>query len=128
MRHMGACHEEAAVADPRHHAAAGRSGVHRDLLADDIVPADDKPRLLAPILQILRLVPDRGEGKDAGAFADLRPAGNHHVRDELDVGRQLDQRSHMAVRANAHGIGELGPRLDDRRRMNVRHETALSCP
>src|SRR5262249_42090053 len=55
---MGAHHEETAVADPRQHAAAGGAGIHRDVLAHGIAPADLQAGSLTLIFQVLRLMAD----------------------------------------------------------------------
>ena len=64
MRDMDADHEEAAVADARHHAAAVVPGLivtcSRMMLSRPMTRA----RCLAVVFQILRLMADRGEGKD----------------------------------------------------------------
>ena len=83
-------HQQAVVADPGHHAAALGAGIDGDVLADDAALADHEPARLAAILEVLRLVADRGEGKDARAGADLGPAGDRDVRDELDAVVQHD--------------------------------------
>src|SRR5260221_7553984 len=85
MRDMGADHEQAAVADPRHHAAARRAGIHRHVLADDVVAADDERGFLAVVFEILRLVADRREGEDPGIGADRRSAGDNALGSQLDA-------------------------------------------
>ncbi len=42
MRDMGPDHEQASVTHPRHHAAAHGAGVHRYMLANDVVATDDE--------------------------------------------------------------------------------------
>ena len=59
--------ERAAVADHGRHAAALGAGVHGHALADQAVAADRQRRRLALVLEVLRLMADRGERKDARA-------------------------------------------------------------
>src|SRR3546814_4749685 len=59
MRDMGADHEQAIVADARHHPPALGAGIHGDVFADPVIGADHERRILAAILEILRDVPDR---------------------------------------------------------------------
>jgi hypothetical protein len=124
MRDVDADHEGAVVADPRHHAAARRAGIDRHLLADDVVAADLEPRLLALVLEILRNVADRSEREDARAVADRGAAGDGNVRDQLDALAELDLGADHAERPDHRGGGERGARLDDGRRMDLRHTVA----
>ena len=48
-------HEQAIVADARHHAAAFGAGVHRHVFADRVVAADHQRRRLALVFEVLRL-------------------------------------------------------------------------
>jgi hypothetical protein len=59
---MRAGHEEAVVAHPRHPAAAVGASVHGHAFADAVALADDQAGFLAAELQVLRNLPDRGEG------------------------------------------------------------------
>ena len=54
MRDMRPDHEQAIVADPGDHAAAGGAGVHRHMLADRVVAADVERDVSPSIFQILR--------------------------------------------------------------------------
>ena len=67
VRDVDRCHEQPAVADPRDAAAAGRAGVHGDVLADLVVAADHQLGSLAAILAVLRPMPETGEGEHAAA-------------------------------------------------------------
>ena len=71
--------EGAAVADRRDRSAAGRAGIERDAFADDAVGADRQRTRLALVFQILRLMADRGERKNARAGTDLRRSGDGDV-------------------------------------------------
>src|SRR5215831_3416807 len=55
MGNMHAEHEQAIVADPRHHPAAGCPGIHRHIFADRVVAPDDERGFLTAIFEILRL-------------------------------------------------------------------------
>src|SRR5580693_2411074 len=83
-------HKKAAVADPGDHAAAVGSRVNRHIFADRVVAPDDELRFFTPILEVLRLKPDRGEWKQARTLTDCRPAIDHHVRAESDPRAERD--------------------------------------
>ena len=106
--------EGATVADRRGESAARRAGVHRDAFADDAVGADDEGRRLAPVLEVLRLVADGGEGEDARVRADARAPGHDRVADELDPLTERDLSADRAVGPDPHPLAELGAILDDR--------------
>src|SRR6516225_1372438 len=63
MGDVGADHEQAVIADPGDHSSACGARVHRHVFADRVVATDDKFRFLAPVLEVLRFKPDRGERK-----------------------------------------------------------------
>ena len=66
-------------------AAAFGARVHRHMLADQAVLADDEPDRLAAVLEILGLMADRGEREDARARPDRRVAREADVRHEPDA-------------------------------------------
>ena len=70
-------------------------------------------RGLALVLQVLRLVADRGEREDARARADRGAAGDHDVADQLDAVAEHDVAADHAERADAHAVAE--PRARPRR-------------
>src|ERR1700691_814048 len=121
MRHMRADHEQTPVAHLGHHAAAAGAGVHGHLFADDVVAADNQARILALVFQILRLMADGGEREDTPAFAHARPSGDDDMREQLDILAQLGLRTHDAIGTDLDRRGDAGSRLDDGRRMNLRH-------
>ena len=84
VRDMAVGEEHAPVSDDGLAAAARRAGVHGDALADYAIGADAQRRRLAMILQVLRLVANRGEREHPGAGAE------HGVAGDRDVGYQLD--------------------------------------
>ncbi len=129
MGDMDAHPEKAAVAHPRHHAAALGAGIHRHVLADDVALADDKARGLAAVFQILRLMADRGEGKDARPLADRRAPGDGDMGQRARRRRRARPRGrHDAEGADLHRSGEPRAGLDDRRGMDVTGMRPLSWP
>src|SRR5512145_2210372 len=56
VRDVRADHEQSAAADPRYAAAADRSGIHGDVLANDVIWADLEPGRFASVFEILRRV------------------------------------------------------------------------
>jgi hypothetical protein len=123
VSHMGAHHEQAVVADARDHAATPGTRVHGHVLADDVVGADDQLRLLARVLQVLRLVADRGEGKDPGVGADTRAAGHDHVGVQAHAVGYLDTGANAAVRADGYVFAEPRALFDQRGRVYLTHAT-----
>jgi hypothetical protein len=73
VRHVRVRHEQIAIADRRHAAAARRAAMNRDELAEHVVSADDELGRLALELQILRRQADRRERIDLRVVADRRP-------------------------------------------------------
>jgi hypothetical protein len=121
MRDMCADHEQAFVADPRHHAPACGAGVHRHVFADDVVAADDELRFLAGVFQILRLVADRREGKDPCVGAHRGAAGHDDMGMKHHAVLQRDLAPDVTVGADRNCLSESRARLDDDRPMNLRH-------
>src|SRR5690348_1128820 len=118
---VGADHEGAIVADARHHPATRGAGIDRHVLAEDVVAADLEPRFFALVLEILWNMADRREREDARAIADRGAAGDGDVRDQLDALAELDLGADQAERPNDRSGSKLGARLDDGRRMDLRH-------
>ena len=77
--------EGAAVADDGRHAAALGAGVHGDAFADQCSRRRSPASRLALVLEVLRLMADRGEREDARCWPDRRAAGNDDVADQLDL-------------------------------------------
>ncbi len=121
MGDMGADHEQAVVANPGDHPAAGRSGVHRHIFADPIAAADDQCRRFAAIFEILRLEPDRGERKNARSLADCRMPVDDHVRTKAHPGAEGHMLADDAIRADRNVLGQLCSRRDDGRGVDLRH-------
>ena len=113
---------KAAIPDPRQSTAADRSGVHRHLLADDVVAPDLQPRVLAAILHVLRRISDRRIGIELRARADRRVAREADMAHQFDVVAEFHLRTDEAVGADLDPATELGPGLDDRRRMDLDHQ------
>ena len=111
--------EGAAVADDGRHAAALGARVHGHAFADQAVAADLQRRGLAFVLEVLRLVADRGEREDARPGADGRAAGDDGVAHQLDLVSQHDVLADVAEGTDAHTVAEPGSRLDDRGGMDL---------
>ena len=118
MRDMGIGEEHAARPDDRLRAAAGGAGIHRDALADQAILADPEAHRLAAIFEVLRLMADRGEGKDARPRADLRVARDAHMGHETDPVAERDLGADVAERADLDPGAEPGAVLDDGARMD----------
>ena len=112
-------HEEVVVAHPRHPAAALGAGVHGDMLADAVARADHELDPLAVELQVLRDVPERGEGEDLRVLADRGPPGHRHVALERDPRPEHHLGTDDAVGSDPAAGADLGARLDDRGRMHL---------
>src|SRR5208282_3824846 len=80
VRNMRADHEQAVVANAGDHPAAGRSRVHRDVLANPVVAADDERRFFSAIFEVLRFEADRRKRENACARPDRRAAVHDYVR------------------------------------------------
>ncbi len=115
----------AAVADGGRHAAAFGARIEGHALADHAVAADGQRRRLAVIFEILRLVADGRERKDARARADGGAAGDDDVAEQLDAVAERHVGADDAVGADLDPRAELGTRLDDCRR--VRGHLTHAC-
>ena len=92
----------AAVTDRRHHAAALGARVEGDAFAYDAVGANRQRRWLTRVLQILRLVAERGERKYARAGADCRAACDRHMAQQLAVLAKAHMATDRAMRPDAN--------------------------
>ena len=110
--------KHAARPDARLRAAALGARIHGHVLADQAVLADHEPDRLAAVFQILRLVADGGEGKNARARADRRVAGEADVRDEPDPVAERHLRPDMAERSDLDAGAERRAILDDGARVD----------
>ena len=119
--HVGADHEQSAIADPGQHSAALGSRVHGRMFADGVVGAYLQAGGLALVFEILRRHSDRRERVNGRARSDGRPSGDDDVRDQSDAVLQDDIGTHGAVRTDENVLPQLRPRLDDRRGVNFRH-------
>src|SRR5205814_8835363 len=79
-------HQQAAVADAGHPAAAGRADVHRREFADLIRVADHQPRCLSSVFEVLWNGADGGELEDDVPLADRGVALDHGVRTDPGPG------------------------------------------
>ena len=121
MRDVSAHHEQAAVANAGHHAAAFGAGIHRHVFADRVMAADHETRFLAAVFQILGLEADRGEGEDARLFADRCAPVDDDMGDEGDTRPEHDLPTDDAVRTDRDILGQCRPRRDDRGGVDLRH-------
>src|SRR5215207_7460846 len=112
--------EEAVIADARPRRALRRAWIEGHAFPDGAVRSDEEHRRLAGIFQVLRLVPDRGEGEDLGARPDRGVTGQHDVAHELRAGPELDICADDAERPDPHALAELCARLDDGGRVDER--------
>ena len=105
-------------------AVIGQSDVDRHVLADLVVLADHELAGAAVEAEHLRRQPDHRERVDPRARADPRAARDAHLRADLDARAELDLAPDRRERSDRHVVGELGPRIDYRGRMDVRHGSA----
>ena len=85
MRDMRAHHEQAVISDFGPHQAALGAGIHRDMLAQNVIGADDQFRRLAVIFQVLRLKSDRRKWINMRIGTDSRLAGHHDMGNQPDA-------------------------------------------
>ncbi len=116
--------ERAAVADNGGHAAALGAGVHGDAFADQAVGADGEGGWLALVLQVLRLMADRGKRENARSGSDRRAAGNNCVADQLDSVAKGYHGADLAEGADAHAVAQPSAALDDCRSVHLRSVTS----
>src|SRR5271163_4811318 len=102
VRDMRIGEEDAARADDRLAAAPRSPGIHRHPLADHAILADRQSDGFAAIFQILRLLADRGEWKDARPSADRRRTRDAHMRNQFDAVAERRPGPDMAERADPH--------------------------
>src|SRR5271157_5595541 len=112
-------HDEDLAADAGDAAALGRAAGDGDVLTDDVVVADFKPRGFAAIRDVLRVHAQRGEGINLVVAAEAAGPAYHNVGYELAVLAQLDAGVHDAVRSDAAGPGNFCGWIDNRCRMDV---------
>ena len=118
MRDVGVGQEHRARANDRFRAAARGAGVHRHAFANEAILTDREADRLAAIFEVLRRMPDRGEGKDRRARADRGVAGQSHMGDEPYAVAKLRLRSNMAKRPDLDARPEPGAVFDDSARMD----------
>ena len=100
MRHMGADHEESVGADTGKAAAGDGAAMHCDMLANDIVGADNKTGSLALAARMLRRAAENGERMDACARADFGVALDDGVALKDDAVTQFGPCADAAIRAD----------------------------
>ncbi len=117
--HVAVGEERATVAHHRRRSAAGSAGIHRHAFANDAIGADGERARLALVFQVLRLVPDGGERKDARARADFRRPGDRDMADEFDAFAKRCLAPDHAERADLHACRELCALLDNGGSVNI---------
>src|SRR5271157_133136 len=116
---MSVGQENAARADLRFRSATFRARIHRHAFPDEALLADIEANRLAAILEVLRLMSDRGEGKYARPGADGRVAGEADMRDEARALAQRHMRSDVAERSDLDVLADSRAVLDHSGRMNA---------
>src|SRR5436190_11644427 len=122
VRDVDVVHDPVVVADAGDAAVLDGADVDRAELADRVAVADLERRVLAAVLLVLRYAADRVELRDPVVAADRRAALDHAVRPDDGAGADANPAADDAVGADLDGAGQLGAGLDDRRRMDARHE------
>src|SRR5690606_17557573 len=112
------------AADARHGPVLHGPAVDRDEFADRVAVADLEAGRFAAVLLVLRVGADRRELEDAVAATDRRAALDHHVRPDARVRADAHARTDDRIRAHLDAAVELGPRIDDRARMDAGHAGA----
>ena len=97
----------------RHAAAADGAAMDGDELAEHVLLADDEPRRLARVLQVLRPQADRGQREHLVVVAELGVAVDHRRRADLAAPPDPDVRPDGGVRADRRAGA------DDRGRVDV---------
>ena len=79
------------------------------MFADLILAADHQPAGLALVFEVLRAVPNRGEGIDHRSVAHGGVAVDHHMGDEAHARAERDIGADHAIGPDFDGIGEFVP-------------------
>src|SRR5262249_55608582 len=109
----------AVVAHDRGHASAMGAGIDGHALADKAVAAYLQRRRFTPVLEVLRLMADRGKGKDARPRADGGAPSNDGMAHQLDLVCQYHILADVTKGTDAHTLAEAGSVLDDRRGVDL---------
>ena len=113
MRHMGAHHEQVAVAKPRGPTTRGGTAMDGHLLADVVAVADLAPRLLAAVLAVLRGAADRRERVEHVVGAEAGVALDHHMVPQDRARADGDLRPDHAPWADDGIVRDLRGGVDD---------------
>lgn len=98
----------------------------RDIFANAIAPADDDAARFASVFQVLRNLPNGGEGEDDRVPADFRGALDHTVRGDAHSVVHNDVIADDRIGTDDHVVAQFGSTADQSRGMNNgRHG---SCP
>ena len=118
MRNVGVGEEHRPRPDDRFRAAARGAGVHRDAFANDAVLANDEADRLAAVLEVLRLLPDRGERINDRVRADGGVASKAHMRDKSHAIAKRCLLPDMAKRPDLNSRPEPSAVFDNGARMD----------
>ena len=119
MGHMGIGQQCAAMANHSPQAATLGARVHRHAFADQAIIADFERRGFAVEFEILRLVTDRGKGKDPRARANRGASMHRDMGDEFHTVAEDDIGTHMAKGTNGDIGADTRARLDHTRGMDA---------
>src|SRR5215510_1431410 len=118
-------HEQAVIADDGPQPACRGAWVHRHILTDGVVLADDQLRRFAGVFQILRRRTNGSERINYGSCANPRAAINNDVGFQDDRITQHNGRPDDGVGADPNAAADLGPRINHSGRMNIAHGNAV---
>jgi hypothetical protein len=122
MRNMRVNHKHAVVANRRRKVLFRRSGMHGNVLSDNVALADNQLGLfLKFIAVILRTGSQNGSRKNNRSFADGRVAQNRHMSNQLNVFADFRLAADVAQRADFGAGGNLGTVFNNGGRMNIGH-------
>lgn len=119
-------HEQDIVADPRNHPAALGATMDRSKFADFVVVTDLQSRRLAPVLEILRVSPNRRELEDSVARPDRGVALDYDIWSDHSLGADSNLRADNRTGLDNRGRIDLRPPIDYCRGMNPTRYG--SCP
>ncbi len=111
---MAVGHQQVVIADEGDADVGCGRPVDRDILPDRVVVADDDPRRLPPVFQVLRGAAEGGELGDAASLADVGVALDDHMGADDRVFPDMAIGTDDAVRSDLDPFGKRRVRGDDR--------------
>ncbi len=109
------------IAHTCHHAATFGSGVHGDVLANEIIGSYFERTWFAFVFQILRRMPDRGKRINLCPRADAGSALDNDMGVENNRFIERDMRADNAISANCNVRRQMCLWVHDGGRMDVGH-------